>query len=219
MKKLLIACTALGLLSGCATTHQERATTQGAVVGATAGAVIGAQSDRAVEGAFIGGILGGLAGAVLSDDGSDRVMASEPRYHRRSCRQGAQYFDRAARVRNLNRKISLMRQGLRLCPGNPAAHNDLGVALMLRGDYAEARKHFGHALKLDPGYIPARRNMERLHRGARHEMKRERRKMKHHRRHHDKHEYDDGYDDHEDRDYRRGDERDDRYDHRYDEGD
>jgi len=191
MKKLLTACAILGLLSGCATTHQERATTQGAVIGATAGAVIGAQNDRAVEGAFIGGILGGLAGAVLSDDGNNRVVASEPRYHRRSCGQGAEYFDRATRARNLDRKVGLMRQGLRLCPRNPAAHNDLGVALMLRGDYAEARKHFGHALKLDPGYIPARRNMERLHRGARHEMKHERRK-------HDKHEYDDRHDDHED---------------------
>ncbi len=199
MKRLWIAFALLGLLSGCATTHQERATTQGAVIGAAAGAVIGAQSDRAVEGALIGGVLGGLAGAVLSEDGHDRVLASEPRYHRRSCGQGEAYFDRAARERNLDQKIYLMREGLHLCPKNPAAHNDLGVALMLRGDYREAERHFGHALKLDPGYAPARRNMARVHRGER--------------KHHGKHEYGDGYDDHHGN-YRHDDDHKDKYDHR-----
>jgi len=163
MRKILTVVSTLLLLSACATTHQERAATQGAVVGATAGAVIGAQNDRPVEGAMIGGVLGAMAGAVLAEGSDERVIESEPRYHRRSsCQRGAEYFDRAANMRDLDRKIALMREGLRLCPNNPAAHNDLGVALMLRGNDGEAERHFRHALQLDPGYVPARRNLAHL---------------------------------------------------------
>jgi len=168
MKKVMAIVSAILLLSACATTHQERSATQGAMVGATAGAVIGAQNDRPVEGAIIGGVLGAMAGAVLAEGSNDRVIESEPRYHRRSsCQRGAEYFDRAANMRDLDRKILLMREGLRLCPNNPAAHNDLGVALMLRGNYGEAERHFGHALDLDRNYAPARRNLARLQRDSR----------------------------------------------------
>ncbi|GAV21227.1 hypothetical protein MMIC_P2209 [Mariprofundus micogutta] len=152
------------VLTGCATAHQERTATQGAVVGATAGAVIGAQSDQIVEGAIIGGVLGGLAGAILADDRDDRIHASEVRYHRRSCRRGDVYFGKARHARNLGMRVSLMRQGIAYCPDNPAAHNDLGMALMLWGDSAGARAHFNHALRLDPHYYPSRHNLSRMSR-------------------------------------------------------
>jgi len=152
------------LLAGCATERQQRAATTGAVVGATAGAVIGAQSDRTVEGAVIGGIIGGLAGAVLADDGSDNVYESEPRYHRKSCGRGEPYFRDARREKNPHRRAELLREGLHYCPNNPAAHNDLGVALVIIGRDAEARQHFNHALRLDPNYLPARRNIEHMDR-------------------------------------------------------
>ncbi len=150
------------LLSSCATAHQERSATQGAVIGGAAGAIIGAQSDQIVEGAIIGGVLGGLAGAILAQDRDDRIYASEQRYHRRSCSRGDIYFDRARHSRDLGMRVSLMRQGIRYCPNNPAAHNDLGVALMLWGDSGAARIHFGHALRLEPRYYPAQRNMDYL---------------------------------------------------------
>ncbi|OIO74913.1 MAG: hypothetical protein AUJ57_01310 [Zetaproteobacteria bacterium CG1_02_53_45] len=157
-----ILVTATILLSSCATAHQERSATQGAVIGGAAGAIIGAQSDQIVEGAIIGGVLGGLAGAILAQDRDDRIYASEERYHRSSCSRGDIYFDRARHTRDLGMRVSLLRQGIRYCPNNPAAHNDLGVALMLWGDSAGARIHFGHALRLDPQYYPARRNMDYL---------------------------------------------------------
>jgi len=157
-----ILVTATILLSSCATAHQERSATQGAVIGGAAGAIIGAQSDQIVEGAIIGGVLGGLAGAILAQDRDDRIYASEKRYHHRSCSRGDIYFDRARRSRDLGMRVSLMRQGIRYCPNNPAAHNDLGVALMLWGDSAGARIHFGHALRLKPRYYPAQRNMDYL---------------------------------------------------------
>lgn len=210
---------ALILLSGCATTHQERATTQGAMVGAAAGAVIGAQNDKPVEGAIIGGVLGAMAGAVLAEGSEDRVIESEPRYHRRTtCRRGAEYFDRAANVRDLDRKVTLMRQGLRLCPNNPAAHNDLGVALMLRGNYGQAERHFGHALQLDPGYVPARRNLTRLNRNMKRdsrEFKYDRREMRRDERHDSRRGYRDSYDKQRGDGYERKRDNDGRRDYRY----
>jgi len=136
----------------------------GGVAGATAGAVIGSQSNQTAEGAVIGAILGGLAGAVLSEAGNNQVDASEQRYHRRACRDGSGYFDRAHSSRHIDQKIQLMREGLRYCPDNAAAYNDLGVALVLSGDYASARIQFNHAIRLDSGYQPAYRNLDHLDR-------------------------------------------------------
>ncbi|MDQ7000243.1 MAG: glycine zipper family protein [Mariprofundus sp.] len=152
------------LLSGCATAYQERTAAQGAVIGATAGAVIGAQSGNVAKGAVIGGALGALAGAVLAEGRENRVYRSGPRYHRRACNKGAEYFGQANRARNMDQKIYLLRKGLRYCPNNPAAHNDLGVALVLNGDNTSARSHFRYALRLDPDYYPAQRNLDRLNR-------------------------------------------------------
>ena len=178
------------VLSACATPHQERAATTGAIVGATAGAVIGSQSDRTAEGAVIGGVIGGLAGAVLAEDRSGHVYTSAPRYHRRACRRGEGYFRKAQRARRLNRKIDLLREGLRYCPGNPAAHNDLGVALMLKGNYRAAENQFRHALRIDPDYRPARRNLAYLMGGKariRHEVREHERERHWNRGHHGHH--------------------------------
>jgi len=174
--KYAIAVMMLLLLSACATSYQERTAAQGAVIGATAGAVIGAQSDHVAEGAVIGGALGALAGAVIAEGRQNRVDTSGSRYHRPACHEGAGYFDRANRAGDIDRKIYLLQQGLRYCPNNPAAHNDLGVALVLSGDRAAARTHFRYALRIDPDYEPAQRNLDRLYR--------------HYPRHHEDHEYD-----------------------------
>jgi len=162
--KYTISVMIIFLLSGCATAYQERTAGQGAVIGATAGAVIGAQSGNVAKGAVIGGALGALAGAVLAEGRENRVVTSGPRYHRRACHEGAEYFERANQARDIDRKIYLMQKGLRYCPNNPAAHNDLGVAFILRGDDDAASVHFRHALRIDPGYYPAQRNLNRLDR-------------------------------------------------------
>jgi len=162
--KQIISISMILMLSACATPYQQRTSAQGAAIGAAAGAVIGHQSGNAAEGAVIGGALGALAGAVLAEQRENGVRTSGPRYHRRACREGAKYFDQAHRTQRLDRKIHLLKKGLRYCPNNPAAHNDLGVALVLRGDAREARAHFNRALRLDPNYQPARRNLDRLSR-------------------------------------------------------
>ena len=83
MRRIAIVLTALAL-GACATQHQERTATTGALVGATAGAVIGSQTDNTANGAVIGGILGAAAGAAIgaADAQPQPVYYPAPRYHR-----------------------------------------------------------------------------------------------------------------------------------------
>jgi tetratricopeptide (TPR) repeat protein len=45
-------------------------------------------------------------------------------------------------------------------PDYAEAHNNLGIALGTRGRLAEAIEHFELALRLNPGFVDARRNLE-----------------------------------------------------------
>jgi len=170
------------MVAGCANTYQQRAATTGAVLGGTAGGVVGAQNDQVVEGVVVGAVLGGLAGAIIAQDRDDRVYVSDKHYHRNQCGRGNTFFGRAHNSPYLDEKIALMRKGIHYCPYNPAAHNDLGVALMLWGDLPGARQHFAQALRLDPDYRPARFNLNRLanYRSPRyrHEMRERRHEMR-----------------------------------------
>ncbi|RMG91905.1 MAG: tetratricopeptide repeat protein [Zetaproteobacteria bacterium] len=186
MKRTMILFAIPLLITACATPHQERTTTTGAIIGATAGAVIGSQSDRTAEGAIIGGVLGGLTGAIIGQD--DQIHAGQARYHRTRCPGGERFFRMAQRERNMHEKIELMQKGLRYCPNNPAAHNDLGVAYMRVGNRKAAISHFRRALQLEPAYEPARRNLLRLQRNVNHD--RQKHEREHHNRH-EHHEYDD----------------------------
>lgn len=166
--KRFITLLSISMISLCSASFEVAATTEGTIVGgavgAVAGAVIGDQSNQAAQGAVVGAILGGLAGAVLSESSNNDVHASEKRYHRQSCRKGRHYFDQARSSRHLVRKINLMREGIRFCPNNAAAHNDLGVALELYGDHVSARIEFNRAIRLDSGYRPAHINLAHLDR-------------------------------------------------------
>jgi outer membrane protein OmpA-like peptidoglycan-associated protein len=63
--RLIAACTALAMLSGCAVDSMSKTTTYGgfgALAGAAAGALVGGKGNRG-KGALIGAVLGGGAGA------------------------------------------------------------------------------------------------------------------------------------------------------------
>jgi len=86
MRWIVIRSVALILLASCATPQQQRATTEGALIGGAAGAAIGAQHNRTAEGAVLGGMLGAAAGAILSDPGSRAApqRRARPSYQRTS---------------------------------------------------------------------------------------------------------------------------------------
>jgi len=68
MRITVIACCFLAL-TACATAHQERVATTGAILGAFTGAMIGSPTHQVAEGAIIGGVIGGLAGAAVAQPG------------------------------------------------------------------------------------------------------------------------------------------------------
>lgn len=80
MKRIILVA-AIVSLSACATPHQERAATTGAIIGATGGAVIGSQTNDTATGAVIGGIMGAAAGAIIGADSPQPVYRST-RYER-----------------------------------------------------------------------------------------------------------------------------------------
>jgi tetratricopeptide (TPR) repeat protein len=50
---------------------------------------------------------------------------------------------------------------VRIEPNVAKTHNDLGVALAMQGKFDEAISYFTQALRLDPDYADARRNLQR----------------------------------------------------------
>jgi tetratricopeptide (TPR) repeat protein len=72
------------------------------------------------------------------------------------------YFDKAQLSTNRDEQISLYRQGLQLCPGDDVAHYELGRALVDSGRRGEAEMEFEAALKINPGFAEARRQLDNL---------------------------------------------------------
>ena len=75
------------------------------------------------------------------------------------------YFDKAQLSTNRDEQISLYRQGLKLCPDDDVAHYELGRALVDDGQRGEAEKEFEAALKINPGFAEARRQLDSLRSG------------------------------------------------------
>jgi tetratricopeptide (TPR) repeat protein len=76
------------------------------------------------------------------------------------------YFEKAQLSTNRDEQISLYRQGLQLCPDDDVAHYELGRALVDAGRRGEAEQEFAAALKINPGFAEARRQLDNL-RGTR----------------------------------------------------
>lgn len=73
-----------------------------------------------------------------------------------------EYFDKAQLSTNRDETISLYRKGLELCPDDDVAHYEFGRALADAGRRAEAEKEFEAALKINPGFGEARRQLDSL---------------------------------------------------------
>jgi tetratricopeptide (TPR) repeat protein len=70
------------------------------------------------------------------------------------------YFDKAQISTNREQAISLYNQGLAICPDDDVAHYELGKALADVGRRTEAEKEFEAALKINPGFTEARRQLD-----------------------------------------------------------
>jgi len=73
-----------------------------------------------------------------------------------------EYFDKAQLSTNRDEVISLYRNGLEICPDDDVAHYEFGRALADAGRRAEAEKEFEAALRINPGFAEARRQLDVL---------------------------------------------------------
>jgi tetratricopeptide (TPR) repeat protein len=73
-----------------------------------------------------------------------------------------EYFDKAQLSTNRDEAISLYRNGLAICPDDDVAHYELGRALAGSGRPAEAERAFEAALKINPDFTDARRQLDAI---------------------------------------------------------
>ena len=71
----------------------------------------------------------------------------------------AAFAHQLAMANDLDGALRHLREALELTPDNPRLHNNLGIVLMRRKSVNEAVAHFRTALKLNPAYEAARRNL------------------------------------------------------------
>jgi len=153
----------------------------GALIGAGAGAAIGHSVDRtggSGKGAAIGAIGGYVLGSAMEKKDSQPAAAPPPARadtasaatltrspFRQDCVLARDYFRRGYSATRVDDRIYYLQKGLQYCATDVRAHNDLGVAYYNRGgrhDRDRARDQFQAALRLDPNYGPARKNLNSL---------------------------------------------------------
>jgi tetratricopeptide (TPR) repeat protein len=73
-----------------------------------------------------------------------------------------EYFEKAQMSSDREQAIALYRKGLALCPDDDVAHYELGKAFAEQGRFAEAEKEFETALKINPNFGDARKQLDVL---------------------------------------------------------
>ena len=72
------------------------------------------------------------------------------------------YFDKAQLSANAEQAIALYREGLKLCPEDDVAYYELGRLLAKAGRSGEAAAAFEAALKINPAFTDAKRQLDAI---------------------------------------------------------
>ena len=81
---------------------------------------------------------------------------------RSDCYLAFRDFEKAQTDKDSHKAISLYRQGLSICPDDDVAHYELGKILRGIGQTKEAEKEFEEALKINPNFTEAKRQLEAI---------------------------------------------------------
>jgi tetratricopeptide (TPR) repeat protein len=73
-----------------------------------------------------------------------------------------EYFEKAQMSTDPQQAIALYRKGLAICPDDDVAHYELGKTLTEQGSYAEAEREFEAALKINPNFADAQKQLDAL---------------------------------------------------------
>lgn len=91
------------------------------------------------------------------------TLAKEKEEKRRqNCNRAFADFDKAQAANNAAEAVALYRRGLKLCPDDDVAHYELGKILQRMGQTQDAQMEFEAALKINPNFHDARRQLEGL---------------------------------------------------------
>jgi tetratricopeptide (TPR) repeat protein len=71
-----------------------------------------------------------------------------------------EYFEKAQTSIDRDQAIALYREGLAICPDDDVAHYELGKIMVDRGLYPEAEKEFEAALKINPDFVDAKKQLD-----------------------------------------------------------
>jgi len=83
---------------------------------------------------------------------------------RQECNQAFRDIEKAQKAETPDQAIALYRKGLRLCPDDDVARYELGKILAKVGRRMEAKEEFEAALRINPDFKTARRELENLQR-------------------------------------------------------
>jgi len=166
-RKFFVLCTCI-ILSSVAAQAGDKAI-MGTLLGAGLGAAIGHSEDRtggAGKGAAIGAIGGYFIGQQMDKNKARAAPPSQPRKAASyNCQSALNDTDYASNIRNKGEKVFLLQNALRICPSSARIHNDLGVAYYQRSqryDEKRARLELQEALRINPDYTVAQRNLRAM---------------------------------------------------------
>lgn len=89
-----------------------------------------------------------------------RQQSQKEEKEREVCNRAFYAFDAGRKAGDTDEAIAKYQEGLELCPNDDVAHNELGEIYMRMGRRAKAAAEFQAALRINPNFSRAQRNLD-----------------------------------------------------------